>query len=121
MVPVVGTRLHVVVGGSGPLVLLVHGWPFTWREWAPAMPLLAAEGFTVAALDLRGLGDSDVVDEGFSLARRADDLHRVVRALGHDDVRVVGTDIGTMIAHRHATDQVPGTSVSTLRPSSPTR
>jgi pimeloyl-ACP methyl ester carboxylesterase len=104
MVPVDGARLHVVVGGDGPFVLLVHGWPFTWREWVPTMPLLAERGFTVAAVDLRGLGDSDVVDEGFSLGRRADDLHRVVRELGHDDVRVVGTDIGTMVAHRYATD-----------------
>src|SRR4051812_50016912 len=54
-----GTRLHAVVGGSGAPVLLLHGWPQTWRAWRPLMPVLAAHGHRVIAPDLRGTGGSD--------------------------------------------------------------
>ena len=48
-----GTRLHYVSGGSGPAVVLLHGWPSTWTEWRPVMVLLAALGWSVIAPDLR--------------------------------------------------------------------
>src|SRR6478752_3953762 len=52
------TTLHCVTGGSGPLVVLLHGFPNTWYAWRDVMPRLA-ESHTVLAVDLRGLGDSD--------------------------------------------------------------
>ena len=54
-----GTRIHYVSGGTGPAIVLLHGWPLTWREWRGIMPALVQAGFTVIAPDLRGLGDSD--------------------------------------------------------------
>ena len=53
-----GIRLHAVVGGEGPALLLIHGWPETWYAWRHLMPALA-EDFTVIAVDQRGAGLSD--------------------------------------------------------------
>ncbi len=98
-----GTRLHFVKGGSGPAVVLLHGWPFTWREWRPVMPLLAAGGFSVLAPDLRGLGDSDKPEGGYSKRNVAEDVHQLVHQLGIRELQLMGTDIGTMVAHAYAT------------------
>ncbi len=97
-----GVRLHHVVGGSGPAVLLVHGWPFTWTEWRPTMPLLAVAGFTVIAPDLRGSGDSGKPAGRRTKREEAEDLHRLVAHLGLREVNLAGTDIGAMVAHAYA-------------------
>ncbi|PYE22053.1 alpha/beta hydrolase family protein [Rhizobium sp. PP-CC-3A-592] len=55
LVPVNGIKINAVTGGSGPPILLLHGWPETWWEWHHVMPLLA-EQFSVVAIDLRGAG-----------------------------------------------------------------
>ena len=52
-----GTRIHYVIGGQGPIIILGHGWPASWYEWRKVMPLLA-ERFTCVAFDMPGLGDS---------------------------------------------------------------
>ena len=93
-----GTRIHYVSGGTGPAVVLLHGWPFTWREWSGVMPALAKAGYTVIVPDLRGLGDSDKPDEGYAKRTVADDVRHIVRELGFDTVDLVGTDIGGMVA-----------------------
>jgi pimeloyl-ACP methyl ester carboxylesterase len=97
-----GVQLHYVVGGSGPAVVLVHGWPFSWIEWRALLPLLAARGFTVVAPDLRGSGDSQIPPGRWTKREEAEDLHRLLRHLGHDRAFVVGTDVGTMTAHAWA-------------------
>lgn len=97
-----GTRLHAVVGGSGPAVVLVHGWPFTWRVWRPALPGLAAAGYTVIAPDLRGTGDSAKTETGYAKTDVAEDVHQLARSLGFDQVDLVGMDIGTMVAYAYA-------------------
>lgn len=93
-----GTRIHYVSGGSGPAIVLLHGWPLTWREWRGIMPALAAAGFTVIAPDLRGLGDSERATSGYDKKNVADDIRHIVRDLGFATVDVVGTDIGMMVA-----------------------
>ncbi len=97
-----GTRLHYVAGGSGPAVVLLHGWPYTWALWRKLMPLLAEAGYTVIAPDLRGLGDSAKAASGYSKANVAKDIHELALHLGHREINLVGTDIGTMVAYAYA-------------------
>lgn len=97
-----GTRIHYVVGGDGPAVVLLHGWPYTWAVWHNLMPPLASEGFTVIAPDLRGMGDSDRPDGGYSKVNVATDIHALVQELGFDSIDLVGMDIGTMVAFAYA-------------------
>ena len=103
-----GTTLHYVSGGAGPAVVLLHGWPLSWREWRGVMPALAAAGFTVVAPDLRGLGDSARPADGYDKRTVAEDVRQLVQTLGHREVNLVGTDIGMMAAFawalRHPTE-----------------
>jgi pimeloyl-ACP methyl ester carboxylesterase len=97
-----GLRLHYVRGGSGPVVVLLHGYPQHWYEWREIAPRLA-ERFTVVAVDLRGAGESQAPAEGYDKATLAADVHGLLDQLGlADDVRVVGHDIGTMVAYAYA-------------------
>jgi pimeloyl-ACP methyl ester carboxylesterase len=97
-----GTRIHYVVGGKGPTVLLLHGWPYTWVVWGDLMPLLAEAGFTVIAPDLRGLGESAPAEAGYDKANVAEDVRQIVRLYGTDPVNLVGMDIGAMVAYAYA-------------------
>lgn len=98
-----GTRLHAVVGGSGEPVLLLHGWPQTWRAWRHLMPALAAHGYRVVAPDLRGTGASDRPPSGYDKDTQAEDMRELLAQLGiHGGVRVVGHDIGGMVAFAYA-------------------
>ncbi|MFC9454158.1 alpha/beta fold hydrolase [Streptomyces sp. NPDC056983] len=75
-----GTRLSVAVGGSGPVLVLLHGWPQTSRAWARVMPDLA-QRHTVLIPDLRGTGNSDRPDGGFAKTNQADDIRGILTAL----------------------------------------
>ena len=97
LVPVNGIKINAVTGGSGPPILLLHGWPETWWEWHHVMPLLA-EHFSVVAIDLRGAGFSDCPLDGYDKATMARDAHEVMLALGHQLYAVCGHDIGGMVA-----------------------
>ncbi|QCI67956.1 alpha/beta fold hydrolase [Phreatobacter stygius] len=88
--------LHVVTGGEGPPVVLLHGFPQTWWEWRKMMPLLARR-HRVIALDLRGAGHSDCPQGGYDKASLAADVHGVMTALGHERYAVCGHDIGGMV------------------------
>ncbi|MFD5824077.1 alpha/beta fold hydrolase [Lentzea sp. NPDC060358] len=101
-VEVNGVELHHVIGGEGPLVVLVHGWPFSWIEFRELLPLLAARGFRVVAPDLRGSGDSSIPDGHWTKQDEADDLHALLRHLGEESAFVLGTDVGTMTVHAWA-------------------
>jgi len=92
-----GTALNVAVGGDGPAVLLLHGWPHTWRLWSLAAPLLAPD-HRVVAPDLRGLGDSARVPDRFDAVTGADDMLGVLDALGIDRAHVVAIDAGVPAA-----------------------
>ncbi len=102
-VDVDGTRLHVVIGGSGPAVVLLHGWPYTWRVWRPVLVGLAATGRTVIVPDLRGTGDSAKPASGYTKVEVAEDVHQLVRWFGFERADVVGMDIGSMVAFAYAT------------------
>lgn len=97
-----GTRIHFVVGGDGPAVVLLHGWPYTWAEWRPVLAPLAAAGHTVIAPDLRGLGESAKADSGYTKVNVAEDVLQIVQSLGFDQIDLVGKDIGTMVAYAYA-------------------
>ncbi|WP_328457234.1 MULTISPECIES: alpha/beta fold hydrolase [unclassified Amycolatopsis] len=93
-----GVRLSAAVGGRGPLLVLLHGWPQTGRAWARVMPALA-EHHTVVVPDLRGTGASERPADGYSKVNQADDMRGLLTALGlSGPVVVAGHDIGSMIA-----------------------
>jgi pimeloyl-ACP methyl ester carboxylesterase len=104
LVDVPGGRIHLVEQGEGPLVLLVHGFPESWRAWRRQLPALAQAGYRAVALDVRGYGRSSkpaAVDAYRMLALVADNA-AVVRALGAESAVVVGHDWGSPIAANSA-------------------
>ncbi|MBO0933855.1 alpha/beta fold hydrolase [Fibrella aquatilis] len=102
-VAVNGIRIHYVLGGQGEPLVLVHGWPQTWYAWHRLMPALAAH-YTVIVPDLRGAGLSDkpAPAMGYDAYTLADDLHQLVQQLGFSSIRLVGHDIGAMVAYAYA-------------------
>jgi pimeloyl-ACP methyl ester carboxylesterase len=92
-----GINVHAVIGGEGPALVLLHGFPQTWWEWHKMMPALAAR-HTVVALDLRGAGHSDSPPNGYEKVNLAADVHGVMAALGFATYAVCGHDIGAMVA-----------------------
>jgi haloacetate dehalogenase len=97
-----------VMGGSGPPLLLLHGYPQTHLEWHKIAPLLA-KNYTVVATDLRGYGDSSkpedgVNHQGYSKRAMANDQVEVMEQLGFKTFKVVGHDRGARVAHRMALD-----------------
>lgn len=98
-----GVRLHAVVGGDGPPLLLVHGWPQNWYAWRMLMPTLARD-FKVIAVDQRGMGLSDKPEDGYDPGTQANDMVALMDALGHQRFAVVGTDTGLPIGYALAAD-----------------
>jgi len=100
-VAVDGGAVSVTVGGSGPPVVLLHGYAETSRMWKPLAKVLAPR-FTVIAPDLPGIGDSSVPQTGLDMKTSAERVHAAVRSLGFQKVRVAGHDIGLMVAYAYA-------------------
>ena len=96
-----GVRLQYLTAGKGPAVILLHGYAETSRMWKPIIPLLA-ERFTVIAPDLPGIGDSAIVEDGLDMKTAAMRIHGLARKLGVEKARVVGHDIGLMVAYAYA-------------------
>jgi pimeloyl-ACP methyl ester carboxylesterase len=99
-------RQHVVTGGDGPPLLLVHGWPQTWYAWRLVMPELA-RGFSVVVPDQRGCGLSGKPADGYDTGTLAADLAALMDALGHQRFAVAGHDTGMWIGYALAADH-PG-------------
>ena len=100
-VAVDGATLSVAVGGSGPPVLLLHGYAESSRMWRPLAKVLAPN-FTIIAPDLPGIGDSSIPTTGLDMKTSAERVHAAVKSLGYTKVRVVGHDIGLMVAYAYA-------------------
>jgi len=96
-----GVKLHYLTAGHGPTVILLHGYTQTSRMWRPIIPLLAAK-FTVIAPDLPGIGDSEIPVDGLDMKTAAMRIHALVKSLGVEKARVVGHDIGLMVAYAYA-------------------
>lgn len=96
-----GLRLHYVEEGKGPLVLLVHGIPYSWYSWRRQIPVLAAAGYRVVALDLRGFGETDAPSEveAYNVLRVVGDLVGLVRSLGETEAVLIGHDLGSRVAY----------------------
>ena len=96
-----GVKLHYLTSGQGPAVILLHGYAETSRMWKPLIPRLA-ERFTVIAPDLPGIGDSEISTRGLDMKSAANSVHALAKSLGVERARVVGHDIGLMVAYAYA-------------------
>jgi pimeloyl-ACP methyl ester carboxylesterase len=97
-----GITLSYAIGGAGPAVVLLHGYPQTWYMWRKVMPALA-DRYTVIAPDLRGSGGSEAPEGGYDKATLAEDIYQLLAALGHTgEVNLVGHDIGAIVAYAYA-------------------
>jgi len=96
-----GLQFHYLTAGNGPAVILLHGYTQTSRMWRPIIPLLA-EKFTVIAPDLPGIGDSGIPSDGLDMKSAATRVHALAQSLGVKKARVVGHDIGLMVAYAYA-------------------
>ena len=96
-----GATLHVMVGGKGPAVVLLHGFGDTGGMWSPLAARLAAT-HTVVVPDLRGMGLSSHPAGGYDKWTQAGDVRAVLVKLGIDEAAIVGHDIGTMVAFAYA-------------------
>ena len=99
-----GAEVNLVIGGSGPPLLLVHGYPQTHVMWRKIAPRLAGE-FTLVIPDLRGYGDSSKPPAGpdfaaYSKRALAQDQVETMTALGFDRFCVAGHDRGARVTHR---------------------
>ncbi|MFF1379011.1 alpha/beta fold hydrolase [Streptomyces sp. NPDC058308] len=97
-------RIHLVEQGTGPLVLLVHGFPESWYSWRHQLPALAAAGYRAVAVDVRGYGRSSRPQESaaYRMLDLVEDNAAVVRALGEETAVIVGHDWGATIAAHSA-------------------
>ncbi|CDG81106.1 alpha/beta fold hydrolase [Janthinobacterium agaricidamnosum] len=96
-----GARLYVRVGGSGPAVVLIHGFGDTGDMWTP-LALALAKNHRVIVPDLRGMGLSSKPEGGYDKKTQASDIRAILDQLGIDKADIVGHDIGTMVAYAYA-------------------
>lgn len=92
-----GVRFHVTEMGTGPLIVLLHGFPEFWWTWRHQIPALAEAGYRAAAVDLRGYGASDKPPRGYDAYTMASDVIGLIRAMGERDAVVVGHDLGGLL------------------------
>ena len=96
-----GATINLVTGGSGPPLLLLHGYPQTHVMWRKVAPRLA-EHFTVVVPDLRGMGLSPQPKTGYDKKNQAHDIAQVLDRLKVDSTALVTHDIGTMVGYAFA-------------------
>ncbi|MGI8595303.1 MAG: alpha/beta fold hydrolase [Solirubrobacteraceae bacterium] len=96
-----GVRLHYVIGGSGPAVVLLAGFPETWYAWRKVMPALARR-HTVIAVEPPGIGESSIPQAGRDARSTAADISALARRLGLGRVSIAGHDLGGWVAYAFA-------------------
>jgi pimeloyl-ACP methyl ester carboxylesterase len=96
-----GVKLHYLVAGKGDPVVLLHGFAETSHMWRPLIAKLS-DKHTVIAPDLRGFGQSSAPEGGYTKKAMAQDIHALVKSLKYDRIRLVGHDIGLMVAYAYA-------------------
>jgi pimeloyl-ACP methyl ester carboxylesterase len=96
-----GTRLHYLAAGRGEPVYLLHGYAQTSHMWRPLIAELAKTRAVIAP-DLRGIGQSAKPPLGYDKKTMAQDVQALAASLGHRRVRLVGHDIGLMVAYAYA-------------------
>eukprot|EP01006_Ploeotia_vitrea_P066348 TRINITY_DN94799_c0_g1_i1.p1 TRINITY_DN94799_c0_g1~~TRINITY_DN94799_c0_g1_i1.p1 ORF type:complete len:341 (-),score=27.94 TRINITY_DN94799_c0_g1_i1:217-1239(-) len=98
-VEVNGIKMRIAEQGTGPLVLLVHGWPESWFSWRYQIPFLAKQGYHVVAPDMRGYGGTDSPQDvdAFNITHICADLLGLMDTLGAKTATLVGHDWGALI------------------------
>ncbi len=96
-----GVKLNYLIAGTGDPIVLLHGYAETSHMWRPLFPGLVNK-HTVIAPDLRGFGQSSAPEGGYTKKEMAQDIHALVKSLGYTKVRIVGHDIGLMVAYAYA-------------------
>src|SRR5467141_3187446 len=96
-----GVKLHYLIAGKGDPVVLLHGYAETSHMWLPLITKLS-DKHTVIAPDLRGFGQSSAPSDGYTKTAMAQDIHALVKSLKYDRIRLVGHDIGLMVAYASA-------------------
>src|SRR5713226_5162354 len=93
-----GIRMHYVIQGEGPLVVMLHGFPEFWYSWRHQIPFLAQHGYTAVAPDLRGYNDTDKPRRGYDIPTLLRDIEGLIKGLGHEKAVIVGHDWGGILA-----------------------
>ena len=101
IVRVNGVGLHVAEAGKGDLVILLHGYPQSGEIWRSIAPELAKTHHVVIA-DLRGMGLSEVTQDGYDLSNVAEDIHQLSLSMGYAKAKVVGHDWGAAVGAVYA-------------------
>jgi pimeloyl-ACP methyl ester carboxylesterase len=96
-----GVKLHYLTAGKGDPIVLLHGFAETSHMWLPLIAKLSG-AHTVVAPDLRGFGASSTPPDGYTKAAMAQDIHALMKSLNYDRIRLVGHDIGLMVAYAYA-------------------
>src|SRR5262249_42473667 len=99
-----GIRMHLAEAGSGPVVLLCHGWPESWYSWRHQLEALAAAGYHAIAPDMRGYGQTNKLDaiDQYTLLHLTGDMAGLLDAVGADQAVIVGHDWGAPVAWHSA-------------------
>lgn len=126
MIETNGIKMRLAEAGSGPVVLLIHGWPESWYSWRHQLTALADAGYHAIAPDMRGYGDTDAPasDEAYRIDILANDVVGILDAIGEDKATLVGHDWGAMVvwhtalAHAERFNGVVGMSVPYRKPAS---
>lgn len=103
-------RMHYVTQGTGPLVVLLHGFPEFWYSWRWQIPFLAEQGYRVVAPDLRGYNRTEKPDRGYDIPNLLRDIAGLIEGLGEERAIIVGHDWGGVLAWHFAIDYPQMTS-----------